>query len=65
MNCSEVAFKEALDEGALSLVTALAEDSSDVLLQLNALDLLELVIAFRELRRVAVRLLFQDRLTVR
>lgn len=43
MAVSESAFKEALEEGALALVTNLTQDSSDVLLLLNALDLLELV----------------------
>lgn len=43
MSASESAFTEALTEGALTLVTTLAQDSSDVLVQLNALDLLELV----------------------
>lgn len=41
MCTSELAFSVALDAGALPLVTNLTQDSSDVLLQLNALDLLE------------------------
>ena len=41
MCTSEVAFAAALDAGALPLVTNLTRDSSDVLLQLNALELLE------------------------
>lgn len=43
MSASELAFREAVDSGAVSLVTRLTQDSSDVLLQLNALDLLEQV----------------------
>lgn len=38
---SESAFSVAVDAGAVSLVTNLTQDSSDVLLQLNALQLLE------------------------
>lgn len=41
MCTSELAFSVALDAGALPLVTNLTRDSSDVLLQLNALELLE------------------------
>lgn len=41
MCTSELAFITALDAGALPLVTNLTQDSSDVLLQLNALELLE------------------------
>lgn len=41
MCTSEVAFTAALGAGALPLVTNLTTDSSDVLLQLNALELLE------------------------
>lgn len=43
MSASDSAFAAAVDAGALSLVTELTEDTSDVLLQLNALDLLEQV----------------------
>lgn len=43
MSASDSAFQAALDVGALSLVTRLTEDASDVLLQLNALELLEQV----------------------
>ena len=43
MSVSDSAFSAAVDAGALSLVTSLAEDASDVLLQLNALELLEQV----------------------
>lgn len=43
MSSSEIAFREAVETGAVSLVTSLTGDSSDVLLQLNALDLLEQV----------------------
>ena len=41
MCTSELAFSVALEAGALPLVTNLTRDSSDVLLQLNALELLE------------------------
>lgn len=41
MCTSELAFSVALNAGALPLVTNLTQDSSDVLLQLNALELLE------------------------
>lgn len=44
MSASDSAFRNALDVGALSLVTSLTEDASDVLLQLNALELLEQVV---------------------
>lgn len=47
MSASEAGFKEAVETGAVSLVTSLAQDSSDVLLQLNALDLLEQVMWWR------------------
>lgn len=43
MSASDSAFGAALDAGALPLVTNLTEDTSDVLLQLNALELLEQV----------------------
>ncbi|CAM9585457.1 unnamed protein product [Ectocarpus sp. 8 AP-2014] len=43
MSASDSAFAAAVDAGALSLVTDLTEDASDVLLQLNALDLLDQV----------------------
>ncbi|CAM9326651.1 unnamed protein product, partial [Ectocarpus sp. 4 AP-2014] len=43
MSSSDSAFAAAVDTGALSLVTDLTEDASDVLLQLNALDLLDRV----------------------
>lgn len=43
MSTSDPAFKAAVDADALSLVTNLTEDASDVLLQLNALELLEQV----------------------
>lgn len=43
MSASDSAFSAAVDAGALSLVTSLTEDASDVLLQLNALELLEQV----------------------
>lgn len=43
MCTSDLAFNAAVDAGALSLVTNLTEDASDVLLQLNALELLEQV----------------------
>ncbi|CAN0042729.1 unnamed protein product [Scytosiphon promiscuus] len=43
MSASDAAFNAAVDAGALSLVTDLTEDASDVLLQLNALELLEQV----------------------
>lgn len=43
MSASDSAFGAALDAGALPLVTNLTEDASDVLLQLNALELLEQV----------------------
>lgn len=43
ISVSDSAFSAALDAGALSLVTNLTEDASDVLLQLNALELLEQV----------------------
>ncbi len=44
MSASDSAFRDALEVGALSLVTRLTEDASDVLLQLNALELLEQVV---------------------
>lgn len=44
MSASDSAFNAAVDAGALSLVTNLTEDASDVLLQLNALELLEQVL---------------------
>eukprot|EP00752_Nemacystus_decipiens_P003398 g3144.t1 len=43
MSVSDSGFNAALEAGALCLVTDLTEDSSDVLLQLNALELLEQV----------------------
>lgn len=43
MSTSEAAFTAAVEAGALPLVTDLIGDSSDVLLQLNALELLEQV----------------------
>eukprot|EP00903_Cladosiphon_okamuranus_P014527 g13474.t1 len=43
MSVSDSAFSAALDAGALPLVTDLTEDASDVLIQLNALELLEQV----------------------
>ncbi|CAN0383321.1 unnamed protein product [Ectocarpus sp. 12 AP-2014] len=43
MSASDSAFAAAVDSGALALVTDLTEDASDVLLQLNALDLLDQV----------------------
>ncbi|CAB1118281.1 unnamed protein product [Ectocarpus sp. CCAP 1310/34] len=43
MSASDSAFAAAVDSGALALVTDLTEDASDVLLQLNALDLLDRV----------------------
>ncbi|CAM9448787.1 unnamed protein product, partial [Hapterophycus canaliculatus] len=45
MSASDPAFNAAVDAGALSLVTDLTEDTSDILLQLNALELLEQVVA--------------------
>lgn len=43
MSVSDSAFAAALEAGALLLLTDLTEDSSDPLLQLNALELLEQV----------------------
>ncbi|CAM9616583.1 unnamed protein product [Ectocarpus sp. 13 AM-2016] len=43
MSASNSAFAAAVGSGALALVTDLTEDASDVLLQLNALDLLDQV----------------------
>lgn len=55
MSSSEAAFREAEEAGAVSLVTSLTRDSSDVLLQLNALDLLEQVSAVLACRRRETR----------
>lgn len=43
MSTSDSSFNTAVEAGALVLVTNLTEDESDVLLQLNALELLEQV----------------------
>lgn len=43
MSVSELAFAAALEARALPLLTDLTQDSSDPLLQLNALELLEQV----------------------
>lgn len=56
MSTSEEAFSTAVDVGALSLVTDLTQDSSDVLLQLNALELLEQVTFYCIFENVLVSL---------